>query len=86
MESGNNEPNKGAFLIRETERNNRGHVKTLVIKTHASTRNYRIYRNHHYFIVEERLFETLVDLVSYYWETGDGLTVQMSLPGLISQG
>ena len=73
-------------MIRETERNNRGHVKTLVIKTQSSTRNYRIYRNHHYFIVEERLFETLVDLVSYYWETGDGLTVQMSLPGLISKG
>jgi hypothetical protein len=75
--------NTGAFLIRETEKNSRDHVKTLVIKTMNSLRNYRIYRKRHYFIVEERLFETLVDLVSYYWETGDGLTVHMELPGSI---
>ena len=57
----------------------------MVIKTRSSVRNYRIYRSKHYFISEERLFQTLTDLVSYYWETGDGLTVKMGIPGLISE-
>ena len=26
----------------------------------------------------------MTDLVSYYWETGDGLTIKMTNPGLIS--
>ena len=58
--------------------------QTLVIKTKTSLRNYRIYKTKHYFISEERLFSTLFDLVCYYYDTGDGLTVRMTRPGLIA--
>ena len=56
----------------------------MVIKTKTSLRNYRIYKTKHYFISEERLFSTLFDLVCYYFDTGDGLTVRMTRPGLIA--
>ena len=42
------------------------------------------YKTKHYFISEERLFSTLFDLVCYYFDTGDGLTVRMTRPGLIA--
>ena len=61
-----------------------GNVQTLVIKTKTSLRNYRIYKTKHYFISEERLFSTLFDLVCYYFDTGDGLTVRMTKPGLVA--
>ena len=38
----------------------------------------------HYYISEERLFSTLFDLVCYYFDTGDGLTVRMTKPGLVA--
>lgn len=74
----------GSFLVRRTEPNRKQHVNTLVIKTKTSLRNYRIYKTKHYFISEERLFSTLFDLVCYYFDTGDGLTVRMTKPGLVA--